>query len=77
MKKNCLILLATLVLMSGITIRTVRIGMDLRMLHIYADEKGLHYVYYTEPGNGKAPVLLGEEIFYTGEKVLDTFKEND
>ena len=77
MKKSCLIFLAILILTSGLTIKTVRIGMDLRMLHVYSDEKGLHHVYYTEPGNGKAPVLLGEEIFYRGEKVLDTFKEND
>jgi hypothetical protein len=77
MKKSFLIFLLMLIITSGLTIRTIRIGMDLRMLHIYTDEKGLHHVYYTEPGNGKSPVLLGEEIFYKGEKLFDTFREND
>ncbi len=43
-----------------VIIQTVRIGTALRMIQIYADEQGLHHVYFTEPGAGKSPVLLGE-----------------
>ncbi len=58
-------------------IRTVRVGMDLRMVETYIDQKGVHHVYYTEPGNGKEAVFLGEEIFKDGQKVFDNYKEND
>ncbi len=56
---------------------TFRVGMELRMVQIYADEQGLHHVYFTEPNSGKAPILLGEEIFKNGQKVFDNYKEND
>ena len=58
-------------------VRTVRVGMDLRMVETYSDEKGIHHVYFTEPGNGREAVFLGEEIFKDGQKVLDTYREND
>ncbi len=82
--KKCLLVLLVLFLAvpafsqkGGITIQTVRVGMELRMLHIYTSEKGLHHVYFTEPGSGKSPIFLGEEIFKKGEKIFDNYKEND
>jgi len=61
-----------------VIIQTIRVGMDLRMVEIFADDKGqLHRVYSTEPVAGEAPRLLGEEIFYKGEKIFDNYREND
>ncbi len=58
-------------------IRTIRVGQDLRMVTIYADKDGLHFQYFTEPRAGEGPKLLGEEIFKNGEKVSDSYREND
>ncbi len=60
-----------------VMIQTIRVGQELRMVQIYADEKGLHHVYFTEPGSGKSPILLGEEIFKNGQKIFDNYREND
>lgn len=73
MKKFLLIAL----ILFAVTIHTIRVGMELRMVQIYADEQGLHHVYFTEPGSGKSPILLGEEIFKNGQKIFDSYKEND
>jgi hypothetical protein len=67
-------LLLLFLLLSVITIRTVRIGQDLRMVVIFTDEKGVHWQYYTE----RDPhLILGEEIFMLGEKIFDNYTEND
>ncbi len=58
-------------------IRTIRIGQNLRMVMMFADRDGLHFQYFTEPRAGEGPQFLGEEIIKNGEKVVDSFKEND
>jgi len=41
---------------------------------IFSDEKGgLHIQYFTDG----SMQFLGEEIFKDGQKILDTYKEND
>ena len=41
---------------------------------IFSDEKGqLHIQYFTDG----SMQFLGEEIFKEGQKILDTYKEND
>ena len=72
-----LILVMTILICLIVTIRTIRVGLELRMLHIYHDEQGLHHLYFIEPRAGEAPTLLGEEIFKDGQKVFDSYKEND
>ena len=57
--------------------QTIRIGQDLRMVTIYADKDGLHFQYFTEPRAGEGSKFLGEEIFKKGEKVFDSYREND
>lgn len=73
MKKITLILFYLLAL---VMIRTIMIGQNLRMVHIYADEQGLHHVYFTEPRAGDEPKFLGERIYKDGQIVLDTYKGN-
>jgi len=58
-------------------IRTIRVGMDLRMVVIVTDNEGTHFQYFTEPRAGEAPKLKGEEIFKDGQKVFDNYREND
>ncbi len=60
-----------------VIIRSVRVGQNLRVVMIFVDSEGLHHQYYTEAGNGETYKLLGEEIFRKGEKVFDSFREND
>jgi hypothetical protein len=61
----------------NVTYKTFRIGQSLRMVIIYADKEGLHFQYFTEPRTGEGPKPLGEEIFKNGEKIFDSYKEND
>ncbi len=58
-------------------IKTIRVGQELRMILIFSDLGGTHFQYFTEPGAGKTPKILGEEIFKNGEKVFDSYSEND
>lgn len=60
-----------------VTYKSILIGQNLRMVVTYADKDGLHFQYFTEPRAGEGPKFLGEEIFKNGQKILDTYKEND
>jgi hypothetical protein len=62
--------------MAIVTIRTIMINGNLRMVHIYADEQGLHHVYFTEPRAGEQPKFLGERIFKDGQIILDTYRND-
>jgi hypothetical protein len=63
--------------LTNVTFKSIRIGQELRMVAIFADRDGLHFQYFTEPRAGEGPKLLGEEIFKNGEKIFDSYKEND
>jgi len=63
--------------LTNATFKSILIGQNLRMVAIFADKDGLHFLYFTEPRAGEGPKFLGEEIFKWGEKVFDSYKEND
>ncbi len=58
-------------------VKTIRVGQELRMVVIFSDREGTHFQYFTEPGSGQGPKILGEEIFKNGEKIFDSYTEND
>lgn len=62
---------------ADVAFKSIRIGQDLRMVATFVDRDGLHFQYFTEPRAGEGPMFLGEEIFKNGEKVFDSYKEND
>jgi len=53
--------------------RAVYVNGRSRTAIYFVDEKGLHTLYFTDNSNQ----FLGEEIFKNGEKIFDTYKEND
>jgi len=62
--------------MAIVTIRTIMINGNLRMVHIFNDNQGLHHVYFTEPRAGEEPKYLGERIYKDGQIILDTYRGN-
>ncbi len=57
--------------------KTALIGMNLRTIIIFVDQEGTHFQYFTQSGSGQTSKILGEEIFKNGEKVFDSYREND
>ena len=62
---------------SAPAVKTILVGQNLRMVVIFAAADGVHFQYFTEPRAGEVPKPKGEEIFKDGQKISDSYREND